>query len=75
MNCIYPSREDYEELPEGSEEWRTSDTCKHEHCVEVAGFARAYEAHRRTQLTDDERDEILSDRELILDEYHGVFID
>jgi hypothetical protein len=45
--CVNPVREEPDaELPEGWDEWRESETCTHDHCVEVDGWSRQYAAER-----------------------------
>jgi hypothetical protein len=47
--CVYPDRDSYltDELPEGWDEWRAGDTCEHDDCREIEGYARSYQAEAK----------------------------
>lgn len=48
--CMYPVREPDDDSPEPPEymgsEWRTSETCEHDWCIDVAGWTRQWNAER-----------------------------
>jgi len=64
--CCYPSRADHDTLPEGWDEWRTSDRCTHAECMEIESYKQPY----RSGYSRAEREELEADRELMRDEFH-----
>lgn len=48
--CLYPDPDAYPDMDEPPEhmgsEWRTSETCDHDWCIEVAGWSRQWNAER-----------------------------
>jgi hypothetical protein len=65
--CYYPTGEG--EPPEGFDEWRpASGLCEHEGCRESAEIELMVDA-----MSADEIAAIRSDRELVADEYGGMF--
>ena len=58
------------EPPEGYDEWKMNDLCEHEWCRDADKWRREYEAGGKP-LSQAEREEILSDTELMRDEFHG----
>lgn len=72
VTCIYPE-DQFEEggsPPEGFDEWRTSETCSHEYCIEAADILRDYRA-TRAPYTAEEIEAMNADRDLVLDETGG----
>lgn len=73
--CIYPEDmfEEGGSPPEGFDEWRTSEFCTHDYCIEAAGYARQWRAERgyresvaqaRIDIDSDETSADLTDEEL-----------
>lgn len=44
--CYYPEQNDRPFPPEGFDEWKTSDLCEHEHCIEGAQALASWPAER-----------------------------
>lgn len=65
--CSYPDHADHADLPEGWDEWRSSERCTHDTCIEIEGYKQS--APRA--ISREEREWIEGDRELMLDEFHG----
>ncbi len=65
--CIYPDKTQFDVLPEGWDEWQSEERCTHDYCQEVDGYRRS----APKGPTYDES--IAADRELVMDEFHGVY--
>ena len=74
--CFYPEdREDGSFPPEGFDEWRDpSGLCEHEWCAEGNRIGRLHRTSRRDHMTADDIEALKADRELIADEYHGLWV-
>jgi hypothetical protein len=59
------------EPPEGFDEWNTGGDCSHDYCIDADQWRREYEATARYRVSREEREEIMADRELFMDEFHG----
>lgn len=57
--------------PEGFDEWKGTDTCSHPYCIEADRYRSEYEAMKPYRISSEEREEIMADRELFMDEFHG----
>jgi len=70
--CIYPDaiNDDGEPafLPDGYEEFKSSEFCTHLHCAEAADAYAIWRGSRG--YTPDEQAALEGDRELMRDEYH-----
>ena len=74
--CYYPTDpEDGSSPLEGYGEWADpSGLCEHEHCAEGNRIGRQYRAPKGDHMTADDIAALKADRELIRDEYHGLWV-